>query len=765
LFALMQMSLKRASGLSEHGRAGSEAAINRVWAFPWRLISIYGHSKAKRREGKQRTVSHSQLAMPVVRSEETEGSDDPETFIPKIAMQGTARDGYDANGLFPVLSPEAELAMKKTSHLVERICERHGVSAQAPGFASGAVDADELVAWSGIGHGGAARIAEYLQRRVQLEKDYAAGLQRLNRSTMAAAGDASAHERLGELVVMSERTAAGHADFAARIDGERIAAELRAMISGNEEARRSLVNEIKRHRAAWRRAVTAFEKVHRSCERTVGAELAAYEILRSPANGTVHSQSTLRRLQADYQQKRVKGNEARAAFAEAREALNARHREIFTVHLPGCYGALERLERARLAATRAALLRTAQAQLAMARAVLDDGSRWVQRLVEESVDDEIGRFVRAARGEGAAEMPLDALPLAETTEGDMAGAAVEVTCYEHEHEHEPVIDLTVPEETPDAHTEEQTAVPVTGSAFAGDDRRVLEAREQALLLHLEKLEQQRAGLARMRDAYNTGDAHDADARAAIVDSLQAVEKELKAARRLERGLVVDAGQETESRNEGSLEAFAESSALDSYAEILTALQKIEQEAAGLEQKAPRPRAAIRVAKEKKKCLSKSFEDVMRAASEEPGPGIGAGLGAGAVGPLRNTKLPGSQNVTEELHAANRPTAGRSRSASLSTPNPDPSLQRGSSPQPLEIEEPQQLQDTEPRTDRLVPLFRVQALYNFAGRRETDELDLHTGEVLMVLSDEGEWWEAENGRGERGYIPFNYVLRLRADSRV
>ena len=68
------------------------------------------------------------------------------------------------------------------------------------------------------------------------------------------------------------------------------------------------------------------------------------------------------------------------------------------------------------------------------------------------------------------------------------------------------------------------------------------------------------------------------------------------------------------------------------------------------------------------------------------------------------------------------------------------------------------------TQKLIPqnrneLFRVQALYNFIGRKETDELDLCTGEILSVFDGNGEWWEAENEAGVRGYIPFNYVIRL------
>ena len=57
------------------------------------------------------------------------------------------------------------------------------------------------------------------------------------------------------------------------------------------------------------------------------------------------------------------------------------------------------------------------------------------------------------------------------------------------------------------------------------------------------------------------------------------------------------------------------------------------------------------------------------------------------------------------------------------------------------------------------LFRVQALYNFIGRKETDWMDLRTGEILSVYDANGEWWEAENEAGARGYIPFNYVIRI------
>ena len=58
------------------------------------------------------------------------------------------------------------------------------------------------------------------------------------------------------------------------------------------------------------------------------------------------------------------------------------------------------------------------------------------------------------------------------------------------------------------------------------------------------------------------------------------------------------------------------------------------------------------------------------------------------------------------------------------------------------------------------LFKVQALYPFKGETENDELDLETGEILSVLDSEGEWWMAENEVGAKGYIPFNYVIKLK-----
>ena len=32
-------------------------------------------------------------------------------------------------------------------------------------------------------------------------------------------------------------------------------------------------------------------------------------------------------------------------------------------------------------------------------------------------------------------------------------------------------------------------------------------------------------------------------------------------------------------------------------------------------------------------------------------------------------------------------------------------------------------------------------------------------ILSVFDASGEWWEAENEAAARGYIPFNYVIRI------
>jgi len=50
--------------------------------------------------------------------------------------------------------------------------------------------------------------------------------------------------------------------------------------------------------------------------------------------------------------------------------------------------------------------------------------------------------------------------------------------------------------------------------------------------------------------------------------------------------------------------------------------------------------------------------------------------------------------------------------------------------------------------------KAKGLFDFAGE-EDGELTFHTNDVLTILEQNGEWWEAELN-GKKGQIPANYV---------
>lgn len=56
-----------------------------------------------------------------------------------------------------------------------------------------------------------------------------------------------------------------------------------------------------------------------------------------------------------------------------------------------------------------------------------------------------------------------------------------------------------------------------------------------------------------------------------------------------------------------------------------------------------------------------------------------------------------------------------------------------------------------------PRKQAKALYPFQGQDDS-ELSFNPGDVLTILKDEGDWWEAELG-GQRGLIPANYVAMI------
>ena len=311
--------------------------------------------------------------MPVAVASAQEDGEDGAIFIPKIAANGRGAEGRDGEdgGCRLYMSAELEETVRKSQQLIERICEVNGVTARSPTMAGAGLDVARVEAWSEEGHQGCAVLAEYLQKRAQLESTYAQGLQKLNRGALQGLKEAGAagDPRLNALLVYGEKTAAGHASLAQRVASARVVEGLRGLVQGAEQERRGLLGAVREGRGRWKRAVLAFDKVRQGCEKSVRAEAAACSACRAASErGQQLSASHVRRVRDAYERARAKALDARATFAEAREALRQEHRAVFGRALPECFRGLERLERARLGAVRAALLGVAEGQLAVAQA-------------------------------------------------------------------------------------------------------------------------------------------------------------------------------------------------------------------------------------------------------------------------------------------------------------------------------------------------------------------------------------------------------------
>ena len=52
---------------------------------------------------------------------------------------------------------------------------------------------------------------------------------------------------------------------------------------------------------------------------------------------------------------------------------------------------------------------------------------------------------------------------------------------------------------------------------------------------------------------------------------------------------------------------------------------------------------------------------------------------------------------------------------------------------------------------------VLAKYDYIAQGN-QELDMKRNERLLLIDDTKHWWRVQNGRGQTGYIPSNYVRR-------
>lgn len=57
------------------------------------------------------------------------------------------------------------------------------------------------------------------------------------------------------------------------------------------------------------------------------------------------------------------------------------------------------------------------------------------------------------------------------------------------------------------------------------------------------------------------------------------------------------------------------------------------------------------------------------------------------------------------------------------------------------------------------IFQATAVFDFDASDQEHELSIKSGEVVTILSNEGEWWHAQNACGQIGLVPFNYVRQL------
>ena len=184
------------------------------------------------------------------------------------SFKGEESNQGNVNNFAPI-TPRTDFAIRQANHLVERICRDHGVEAPKFSFSKSLIgQEDQIVNWSSSKHTSMLRLAEYLHKRGQIERDYSIAIQKLNRHVVQT-GDTD--ERLGQLIVMGEKTAAGHMDWARKIGEERIIEELKALCGDNDEQRKYLLAELKKFRATWSKAVGAFEKVRKNKDKALKA--------------------------------------------------------------------------------------------------------------------------------------------------------------------------------------------------------------------------------------------------------------------------------------------------------------------------------------------------------------------------------------------------------------------------------------------------------------------------------------------------------------
>lgn len=684
----------------------------------------------------------------------------------------------------PALTPRTDFAIRQANHLVERICRDHGVEAPKYTFAKCLTgQEDEVIAISSAKHLSVLRLAEYLHKRGQIERDYSTAIQKLNRH-LVQTGDTD--ERLGQLIVMGEKTAAGHMDWARKIGEERIIDELKALCGENEEQRKFLMSELKKFRGIWSKAVGAFEKVRKNRDKALkAADLAQLALDNALSRGNI-SKGTRQRLQEDVENKSERARLAREEYNRAMIALNQRQNEIFKEQIPQCFEGFERMERARIAAVRTSLISLAQIHLAVADVEIESGQRWLKSLVSLSVDDEIEYFVQSVEERSSGRKVLDdEIDFENETVEDKEPLKEDFVQKEQQIQQN---SQSPPQKSTSLYScnltnSESDLLKLSNGIDEISDSIVLKERLDKLEELQTKLKQQFEALQRMEQAYTaqiqqTGETSNEPTLTAIKMSMKGISREIEDNSNMIL-MIEEKLRSTKLPGTNSNSKVLER--MNPMSTILEELNKLDQrrsaqnKAASIIPVYPVQKQATHPM-EKKKALSRSFEDILRSGGDSLVDDDESIASPKATG----LKLPGAQWTAAAITKSNEDI----RSA-VSNEHPDADYFCAEEEEEYEKEKESAVvndmklfnvtasqsprfksssQSTPNSQAILVPqnnkeLFRVQALYNFIGRKETDELDLRTGEILGIYEATGEWWEAENEAGARGYIPFNYVIRI------
>jgi hypothetical protein len=710
-----------------------------------------------------------------------------------------------SNKNFAPITPKTDFAIRQANHLVERICRDNGVEAPKFSFSQCLIgQEDEIVNWSTSKHTSVLRLAEYLHKRGQIERDYSLSLQKLNRHIVQT-GDTD--ERLGQLIVMGEKTAAGHMDWARKISEERIIEELKALYGENDEQRKHLLADLKKLRSIWTKAVGAFEKVRKNKDKAVKSADSAQLALDTAVSRGNTSKFTISKLQEDVYVKSERARTAREEYNRAMTALTSRQVEIFKEQIPQCLEGFEKMERSRIAVVRASMISLAQVHTAVADVEIESGERWLKSLIALSTDDEIEMFIRNVEEQSNGTKII---------EEDYDFEGVEEQNQKEKEKQE------IPTERPNSHLEsretlkqdspereraglyscfnnltnsESDLLKVSVEIEGINDPLALKERKDKIEKLQVKLRQQLEALERMEQAYGQqSDSGNEATLEAVKASMRGIRNEI-----LDNEAMIEQIVDKLSKIPGEKAVLLDR--VDPMSSILEELNRLDQlrnnnanvRTRNIQQQQPRPTQTV----QKKKALSRSFEDILREGDSS------AVFPESASPNATGLKLPGTQwtvssiNKSNEevnklttgdyfcadeckeedlitdrmLLSGNRRKSGSGSGEIIGSLGQMKSLRRKSIGQSTLISSAisngtpiQQQQRQQQKQSNLIPknrqeLFKVQALYNFIGRKETDELDLRTGEILGIYDSNGEWWEAENDAGIRGYIPFNYVIKI------